>query len=123
MPPQGWILIVDDDEDIRDVIALILQTRGYRTVAACDGQDALDHLQRNGPPSLVLLDLMMPRLNGEGFAAEMRSRPETRDVPIVVLSGDTAGPKTAAAMRATGYLAKPVELATLLATIERHVRR
>jgi CheY-like chemotaxis protein len=117
MHQRGWILIVDDDEDIRDALALVLQTCGYRTVTAFDGEDALHRLRENGPPALVLLDLMMPRMNGVDFAKAMHAHTGMRDVPIVVLSGDSAGVQTAASMRAT-YLAKPVDLQTLLDVVE-----
>jgi chemosensory pili system protein ChpA (sensor histidine kinase/response regulator) len=120
----GWILVVDDDEDIRDVVTLILQSHGYQAVGAFDGQDALDQLRRrDGAPALVLLDLMMPRLNGVDFAAEIRSRPQLRDVPIVILSGDSRSRETAVSLRAAHCLPKPVDLKDLLVTIRRLVTR
>jgi len=120
---SGWILLVDDDEDIRDALALILTTHGYRVVGAFDGVDALEQLRNSadGAPALVFLDLMMPRLNGVELAKELRSRAETRDVPIVVLSGDNRACETAASLKTAGRLPKPVELQDLLATVRRLV--
>jgi chemosensory pili system protein ChpA (sensor histidine kinase/response regulator) len=97
--PRDWILIVDDDEDIRDVLALVLEGRGYRAVGAFDGLDALDQLrERERPPLLILLDLMMPRLNGFDFAKQVRARPGLHDVPIVILSGDSGALHAAASL-------------------------
>jgi CheY-like chemotaxis protein len=115
----SWILVVDDDEDIRDVITILLEGRGYAAVGAFDGQDALDQLRERPAPSLILLDLMMPRLNGIDFAVALRARPGLADVPIVILSGDTRARETAASLRAAGCLNKPVDLRDLLAAVER----
>jgi CheY-like chemotaxis protein len=122
---REWILIVDDDEDIRDVLTIILENQGYKTVGAFDGVDALERLRDhgNGAPSLVFLDLMMPRLSGVDFAKELRSRPEMRDVPIVILSGDSTALKTAESMDVAGCLTKPVDLRQLLRTLEQFARR
>jgi CheY-like chemotaxis protein len=118
----GWILVVDDDEDIRDVVSLILQGCGYQTVGAFDGQDALDKLRGSaGAPAVILLDLMMPRLSGFEFATAIRTRPELQRVPIVLLSGDTRSRETAASLRAAACLAKPVDLNDLLTTVRRFV--
>jgi CheY-like chemotaxis protein len=122
--PASWILVVDDDEDIRDAVTLILRSRGYQAIGAVDGQDALDQLRsRDQPPALILLDLMMPRLNGVDFAAQLRERPQLRDVPLVVLSGDVRGRETAASLHAAACLPKPVDLRDLLSTIERFASR
>jgi chemosensory pili system protein ChpA (sensor histidine kinase/response regulator) len=117
-----WILVVDDDDDIRDVVTLILQGHGYQAIGAFDGHDALEQLRhRDVAPSLILLDLMMPRLNGVDFAAEVRARPLLRDVPIVILSGDSRSRETAASLSVAGCLPKPVDLKDLLATVRRLV--
>lgn len=120
--PNGWILIVDDDEDIRDVIALVLERRGYRAVGAFDGQDALEQLrERDGAPALILLDLMMPRLNGVDFAKQLRSSAGVSQAPIVILSGDSRARETAASVGAADCLTKPIDLKDLVATVQRFV--
>ena len=119
---KGWILIVDDDEDIRDAIALVLERRGYRAVGAFDGQDALDQLRaHDGAPALILLDLMMPRLNGVDFAKQFRSSSGVSQAPIVVLSGDSRARETAASLGAADCLSKPVDLMDLVDTVRRFV--
>jgi DNA-binding response OmpR family regulator len=117
-----WILVVDDDEDIRDAIALILERRGYQAVGAFDGQDALDQLHaHDGAPALILLDLMMPRLNGVDFAKRLRSSSRS-SAPIVILSGDSRARETAASLGAAHVLSKPVDLQDLVAAVQRFAR-
>ena len=73
-PARPWILVVDDDDDVRDVVMAILDARGYETVAARDGVEALERLRRRGGPALMLLDLRMPRMSGpEEPVAELRA--------------------------------------------------
>jgi CheY-like chemotaxis protein len=87
-----------------------------------DGLAALTALQRQGRPSLILLDMMMPRLDGEGFMRALRSDPRFADVPVVILTAHPGAQGKAAALGAAGCLLKPVELAELLATVEQAQR-
>jgi CheY-like chemotaxis protein len=112
-----WILIVDDDEDIRDVIALVLGSEGYRAIGAADGQEALERIRANGPPALVLLDLMMPRMSGPDFAYALRHDAALASIPIVILSGDATASAIAESLGARGCLLKPVELDKLVGTV------
>jgi CheY-like chemotaxis protein len=111
---RPWVLVIDDDEDIRSMVAVVLEMHGYGTVGACDGQEALHVLRNGGRPCLILLDLMMPHLNGPSFAAAMHAEPALRDLPIVVISGDVTAPETAAALGAAGFLIKPFDLEDLV---------
>jgi CheY-like chemotaxis protein len=112
------ILIIDDDRDIREILGLLLAAEGYEVDVAVDGVAGLARVQASHP-SLVLLDLMMPRLDGEGFLRAFRTMPHTADIPVVVLTGHPGGPAKAAKLGAAGFLSKPVELADLLSTIRR----
>lgn len=116
--PAGSMLIVDDDPDIREVLVTILGMHGYHVVAATDGADALEKLRGAGcqRPCLILLDLMMPGMNGVQFRAEQVSDPALASIPVVVLSGDGRAAEKAHAM-GLEWLKKPVDLETLLATI------
>jgi len=114
------ILIIDDDKDIRDILAMILAAQGHEVATAVDGVEGLDQLRVSGRPSLILLDMMMPRLDGEGFLKAMRSNPNTADIPVVILTGHTAARKKAAELGTAGCLVKPVELVELLRTIHQH---
>jgi CheY-like chemotaxis protein len=118
------IAVVDDDFDIRSMLTLVLEMDGYEVVAAANGQEALDRLRtlderRPGPPaSLILLDLMMPIMNGWQFRAAQKEDPHLAPIPVVVLSGDGNVAEKTAAIGAAGYLRKPIDLEALLATVK-----
>jgi CheY-like chemotaxis protein len=113
------ILIIDDDDDIRGILDLVLGAQGYEVVTAADGLAGLEQLRVGGRPSLILLDMMMPRLDGEGFLRAMRSNPHTADIPVIIVTGHPAAHEKAAQLGTAGCLVKPVELAELLSTIAR----
>ena len=113
------IMVVDDDEDIRFAMSDTLEAEGYRVVLAEDGVDALAKLRAlEAPPSVILLDLMMPNMDGWEFRAAQRSDPALASIPVVILSAD-AQVKQQAAQLGTPGMAKPVRIAELLSMIER----
>ncbi len=111
----GCILVVDDERDIRDTIAELLADEGYAVEEAGDGAEALAKA-RDCHPAVVLLDLMMPGMNGWEFRARQRGDPELAGIPVIVVSalGRVAG------VDAAGYLQKPFELEDLLSAVRRH---
>src|SRR6266542_337059 len=116
------ILIVEDDADLREALSEVLSDEGYAVTSAADGQEALDRLRRELRPSLILLDLTMPVMNGWQFRAEQRRDPDLSGIPVVVLS---AGDHLAEQMGPLGiqeYVRKPIELDHLLAAIGRRCR-
>ena len=115
------VQIVEDDPSIRDAIHEVLEDHGYTLLAASNGKQALEQLRTTAvKPCLILLDVMMPVLDGWGFRAAQRGDPELSDIPVVVLTALPNGEQTARAMGAAGYLGKPVELEVLIKTIEAH---
>jgi two-component system response regulator MprA len=115
------VLVVDDDRDIRDVLTDALEAEGYRVVTAADGQEALDWLRRGvARPCVILLDLMMPRLDGIQFRTETLNDPELAVLPVVVLSADPSIVNTAKSLNFAGALRKPVPLEALLAAVHAH---
>jgi len=118
----GSVLIVEDDEAIRETLADILQYEGYVVSTACDGRDALLRLHSGATPGLILLDLMMPRMNGWEFRAEQLSRQEMAGIPIVVISGAYDAPRQANMLNANGFLSKPIEVIRLLEMVRLHCR-
>ena len=106
----GVVMVVDDDADIRDVIAMVLRTEGFEPLSACDGDDALSQLRDGAAPRVILMDLMMPGMNGPQLLAALRANPATARIPVVILSGDAAALETARALGANGCLMKPIEL-------------
>jgi len=109
------VLVVDDDPDILDAICDILDAEGYRVSRARHGQEALEQVDSERP-DVILLDLMMPVMDGVAFSHALRQRPAVSDVPIVVISAD-GNPQRAAAVGAAGYLAKPFDIDALLAHV------
>ena len=102
------VLVVDDDPDILDA-------EGYRVCRARHGQEALAQVESERP-DIILLDLMMPVMDGVAFSQALRKRPAVSDVPIVVISAD-GNPQRAAAVGAAGYLAKPFDIDALLTQV------
>jgi CheY-like chemotaxis protein len=117
MLPPCSILIVEDDPAIGAVMAEMLQEEGYRTLLAANGADALAVLDQTRA-CVILLDLMMPVMNGMGFRAIQRATPHLASIPVVVLSASPVPAATAAMLDAAAYLRKPVKLEQLLATVE-----
>ncbi len=109
------VLVVDDDPDILEAICDILEAEGYRVARARHGEEALTRVEAQRP-DVILLDLMMPVMDGVAFAQALRLRPAVSDVPIVVISAD-GNPQRAAAVHATGYLAKPFDIEALLTQV------
>jgi CheY-like chemotaxis protein len=113
--PDRLILVVDDDPDILQTLALCLSTEGYRVSMAANGQEALTLLERE-PPACILLDLMMPVMDGWQFVSELERRGK-RKAPLLILSADRAVQGHAHKLRADGYLAKPFDLDDLLGKV------
>jgi CheY-like chemotaxis protein len=109
------VLVVDDDPDILDAICDILEGEGYRVARARHGVEALERVEAE-PPAIILLDLMMPVMDGLAFAQALRERPGKEGIPIVVISAD-GNPQRAASVAAAGYLAKPFDIDALLSQV------
>jgi CheY-like chemotaxis protein len=113
-------MIVDDDHDVREALREVLQDHGYEVVEAGNGQDALVMLRGEGPrPCLILLDIMMPVMDGWQFRAAQRDDPSLSAIPVVVLTAHGANGETGE-MTPTAYLKKPIQLPPLLATVARY---
>jgi CheY-like chemotaxis protein len=115
---KSTVLIVEDDHDLRDDLAFILRAKGYSVIAAENGSIALAKLKASRP-DIVLLDLMMPVMNGWELRTKMLEDPALRQLPTVILTGVASPHETVKAMQASGYLAKPFDTSKLLETIER----
>ena len=121
-PERRSILIVEDDADLREALSEVLRDEGYTVAMAADGREALDHLRRQSHPSLILLDLTMPVMNGWQFRAEQRRDPDLSGIPVVVLSASERLAEQVAPLGITDYVRKPIELGYLLRLIERYCR-
>jgi CheY-like chemotaxis protein len=117
---SGTVLVVDDDQDIRETIALILESAGYNVDAAPNGAEALSVLRGGSSrPCIVLLDLMMPVMDGGQFRREQQRDPSLADIPVVVLSGDGRVETKAAELGVDAYLRKPIGIDDLLDVVAR----
>jgi CheY-like chemotaxis protein len=113
------ILVVDDDTAILDMIAQVLIEEGYEVLTANNGRTAVD-LAHQQLPRLILLDLMMPEMNGWQVVDELRTSPQTRPIPILLLSARREMARTADELGVTAYLEKPFDLDDLLDQV-RHI--
>ena len=115
----GGVLVVDDDADIREATQMVLENTGHRVLTAADGQEALEML-RGGQtrPCLILLDLMMPVMDGWRFRAEQELDDSLARIPVVVLSGGE--PQKTATLHAAEHITKPISLDRLLAVANKY---
>ncbi len=109
------VLVVDDESDIRQAVAEVLSFEGYQVMVAGDGAEALAKA-RAYRPRLVLLDLMMPRMNGWEFRRAQKRDPEVSGIPVVVLSA-----LGAESVDAEGYVGKPFDVDELVSAVRRYV--
>jgi CheY-like chemotaxis protein len=123
--PTGNVLIVEDDPDVREMLAALLVTEGFHAVSAEDGLEAL-HLLRavrhRAPqiPCLILLDLMMPRLSGNEFRRAQLGDPTVAAVPVAVMSGAVDIEQRGRSLGAVATLSKPIDCEMLLEIVRRY---
>jgi CheY-like chemotaxis protein len=106
------ILVVDDDDSIREVLSEVLRDEGYGVVSASNGQQALSELRNHGQPDLMLLDLMMPVMSGWELLELLQSSADLSRIPVVIVSAMNAP-------EPYEHLTKPIDLDRLLATVSR----
>jgi len=115
------VLVIEDDADARTLMAQVLRIEGYEVAAAANGREALELLRPPAsPPAVILIDLMMPEMNGLEFRSAQLGDPRLAAIPLLVISGDRLLDQQAAAVGAAGWLRKPIELDALLAAVHRH---
>jgi len=116
---KGSVLVVDDDPDLREALARALESLGCTAAIAVDGLDALARLEEAHRPCFVLLDLNMPRLDGENFTRIVRSDPERSSLPIVTMS---AGKNKLTNLGVEAHFEKPFSFDALVAMVMRFCR-
>lgn len=117
------ILVVDDDQDIRDNLADLLLDEGYTVQVAGNGQEALDRLKAEGAlPNMILLDLMMPVKDGFAFREEQERDVRLAAIPVVIMTADANIEDKQARLRAKAAIRKPFDLDLLLRLVDRHSR-
>jgi CheY-like chemotaxis protein len=119
MSDKKYILVVDDDPDLVETVAMMLESKGCEVGMAYDGIEGEESIKQRRP-DLVILDIMMPRKDGYVMCAELKSKPETRDIPIILLTAvGEAVPSTryshadGMATEADEYIPKPIDTESL----------
>jgi len=117
--PYGPILIVEDVPNILELLDMTLRFKGYPTIKARNGQEALDYIAKE-PPALVITDILMPRLDGFALVHHLRNNPQTSSIPIIFLSATYVTPEDktfAMNLGAARFLEKPVDTEEFLLTV------
>lgn len=118
-PPAPTVLVVDDDADVRASVAEALSDSGFRPLQAENGREALRRLQEGARPDAILLDLMMPIMDGWALREALLAAPALATIPVVVFTAHGITPEQAAPLRAQAVLRKPVGLQALLDALAR----
>jgi DNA-binding response OmpR family regulator len=118
------ITLIEDEPDIQEIIAYNLKREGYQVSAALNGEEGLDLIERK-KPDLILLDLMLPGIDGLEVCRRLRSRPETQDIPIIMVSakGEETDVVLGLGLGADDYIAKPFSPKELIARVKAVLRR
>lgn len=114
------ILVVEDDTSIRELLVELLESEGYTVASAINGLEGLKFLQSEGNPDLILIDLMMPVMDGYSFRTEQLKNPTWSKIPTVVMSAEANAKEKMKNFNITAFLSKPVELDTILKTVARY---
>jgi CheY-like chemotaxis protein len=118
------ILVVEDDRDIRDSVVEILEDEGYTVSDAAGGQEALERLASGSTkPNLILLDLMMPGMNGFQFRQKQLESVEFGGIPVIVITADSTAQDRSGPLKAAAFLRKPIKIQPLLNTIKQTLER
>ena len=122
-PSEIDVLYIEDDEAFRASSCERLREEGFRVAEAPDGAVALAYLSEGHRPALVILDLLMPGMDGFEFMARLRNDPELTGIPVVVVSGVVQSGMLASRYGVVPHLSKPFEIASLLAYVRRFSKR
>jgi CheY-like chemotaxis protein len=104
------VLLVEDEPPLREMMVLLLDMEGFDVIPVANGVDALTYLRGGGNARLILLDLMMPQMDGWTFRREQRADPSIAAIPVIVLSSCDSAPE----LEPAAYLRKPVDMADVL---------
>ncbi|HKA35807.1 MAG TPA: response regulator [Thermoanaerobaculia bacterium] len=114
------VLVVDDDYAVLDAIKDVLEDEGYEVTLAANGLEALKELRRGDRPCLILLDLMMPVMNGWEFRREQLQDTTLAGIPTILITAHSRADENTTELKASGFLRKPAQPNTLLETVGRY---
>jgi CheY-like chemotaxis protein len=112
------VLIVEDDADAREMLRAICAFEGHAVSTACDGRAALDCLEAGSPPDVIVLDLMMPVMDGWAFRRAQRANPQLHDIPVITVSAVPDALRSVPELHPYASFPKPVDVPALLAAID-----
>jgi two-component system chemotaxis response regulator CheY len=115
---KDTVLVVDDEMDIRETIQEALELYDIPVAIASNGQDALDVLSKRSDIGLILLDLMMPTMDGKEFMERQGASPEIKEIPVVIVSANREVELNSLHLRAQGFLKKPIDLGELIDAVK-----
>ena len=115
---REYILVVEDDKDLRESLCEALELEGYAAVSAENGQAALRHLATGPQPCMILLDLMMPVMDGWTFRQELLKNAACAEIPVIVMTAATPGRAAAVASQAVLY--KPLHMGRVIDVVQEH---
>ena len=118
-PTAKCILVVEDDETIRDWLVVVLHRAGYAVNVAMNGKDALAYLERGATPDLILLDMLMPVVDGWRFLEQLRQLGPARTIPVIVTTGTILTKEWAHQHDCISCIRKPVDERELVAEVQR----
>jgi len=116
------ILVIDDEEDLRDTVEFQFKSKGFDVITAIDGVDALEKLE-SITPDLIILDINMPRMNGFEFYSKITGKDEKPKYPILVLTARTNLGELFKSIKADGFIAKPFDMDELIKEGERIIKK
>ncbi len=119
-PPAVDVLVVEDDDSLGTILTAVLQDQGYAVARVSNGREALHRMATGRPPCLILLNLVMPVMNGWDLREQLKKVPELAEIPVVVLSGVTHLEKQAASLGATDSFTKPYNIKMVVETVRQY---
>ena len=111
------VLVVDDDDELRDTVTELLRLEGFDVSSASNGHEALEFLRSNPAPHVIVLDLMMPVMNGQQFRQAQLDAPAFAAIPVVLLTAVHNGRQQAEAMGVSDFFSKPVDFDVFIAAL------
>ena len=118
--PNRSVLVVDDELIICDLLTDVLTAEGYEVATTTNGQEALAYLRQHAPPCLILLDMMMPIMDGPSFRAEQRRDPALATIPVIVMTAGMNRERLETLIDADEYILTPFAIDTLLDMVQRY---